>query len=148
MNILKINKKYLILMLGAMIVIFCFLFYSPIPPRSITYGIMSTLRNRIIEYTQNNGKYPSSLKELPKIRGYPNTIKDAWGEEIIYKRKGDIITLMSYGKDKKIGGENECHDMIGSFKLELPFDIIQARDIEWIQDPFEPFQNGVDTANE
>ncbi len=56
----------------------------------------------------NREKYPNYLYE-PYLEKYP---KDSWGSKIIYRQKGDDFILISYGTDKKEGGEDEEKDII------------------------------------
>ena len=113
------SKTTIILFLVLLIIgLVVFLFIDKIPPDALTRTNMVGIEQRIRKYVEDNGKLPLSLSQLQKRPGYDNSIKDGWGNTIIYYYKGSTVFLVSYGKDGKIGGEDENADISVHFTLK------------------------------
>jgi hypothetical protein len=87
-----------------------------LPPENHTASYMQPLQTRILRYAKNNNRLPASLQELPLLIGYTNRTTDVWNNEIRLIVKGTNITLMSYGKDQKVGGCGDDRDVVGTFE--------------------------------
>src|SRR5208283_4939170 len=76
---------------------------------------------RIDIYAKTNKAVPLSLDLLPKREGYSNQTTDAWGRPLMYRVTQDgIITLTSFGKDGKLGGNGEDADISVSYFTKRP----------------------------
>ena len=136
---MKIFKKYLFLVVLAVI---GFLIWTSLTPsvsacgegyvmskKSLTYCDM--MRNSIAlkMFKLDNGVYPSTkegneaLLSNPNVLKYPNYASDAylehlltdsWGSEIVYLKTEDGFELISYGADRKEGGDDEDADIFYS----------------------------------
>ena len=110
-------------------------FMNPLPP----YGGVSKkdrvclnmdgITQPLKMFKLDNGVYPSSKEGLeallsnPDVLKYPNYASiayleylptDSWGTEIVYVKTKDGFELISYGADKKEGGEDEGADIFYS----------------------------------
>ena len=120
---------------GATLLLFSLL--ESIPPHKITLTTMNILKERIMLYTEQEGKLPDDLSNLPKIPNKHNASRDAWGNEIIYKREdGNYeVVLISYGQDKKQGGIGRDTDLLGRFHpTDVQGNFLKGR-VSWAQDP-------------
>jgi len=133
---MKILKKYLFL---AVLFILGVLFFLPLILPLHTCGgvskrdlVCSSMRGNaqaLKMFKLDNGVYPSTKEGLeallsnPDVVKYPNYPrtpyyekfpKDAWGTEIVYVKTKDGFELISYGADKKEGGEDEYADIFYS----------------------------------
>jgi general secretion pathway protein G len=71
---------------------------------------------RIDLYAKAHGTIPASLDVLPNRDGYTNRTTDGWGRPLIYSIGNDgLLTLTSYGKDGKPGGEGADADIVKSY---------------------------------
>jgi len=98
----------------------------PLSKKSVSIARISMIETALDSFKLNNKTYPSTqegLKALiknPNKEKYPNCntpylpkyIKDAWGSEFIYTQKGESFKIISYGADKKEGGEGENEDIV------------------------------------
>jgi len=79
--------------------------------RSSTKTSMQTIKNSLMLYEQEKGEYPKTLRALLDsgiLKGGPKVIKDAWGQNFIYRVTSDgknPYELSSYGPDGKSGGK-------------------------------------------
>ncbi|MCD4737474.1 MAG: type II secretion system protein GspG [Bacteroidales bacterium] len=95
------------------------LFVDKISPYDLTITRINGVTFRIKNYVTDNGHLPDNLYILPKRERYDNSIKDGWDKEIIYNvTKNGVVTLKSFGKDKKPGGEGDNSDIIMSFNVK------------------------------
>jgi hypothetical protein len=86
-------------------------------PQTITWRIMNKIRDSVERYRQEKGKLPDDLsdvdvvkdKEVP-VNGKKQPI-DIWGDPIHYQVDGMNLTLVSYGRDGKQGGEGYDADL-------------------------------------
>lgn len=87
-----------------------------VPPKSYTKGTMQMLVWRIHKYYETTGELPLNLSKIPERKGYDNSLKDGWGKSILYRINPDnSVTLVSYGKNKKVGGVGDNADIEISF---------------------------------
>ncbi len=76
---------------------------------------VDSLKNAVVTYNIEKGKYPSDLKALveasgdddPVVEGGENALYDPWGVEYKYERKGKRIVIISAGPDGEFGGEDD-----------------------------------------
>ena len=103
-------------------------------------SVMWVTKRRIIQYIRVHGHLPESLSQLPEMKGYDNSVKDAWGKALIYKvlPSGDI-SLTSLGRDGQIGGSGEDTDMTGIFSPLNADGHPQDELADWKVDPI-PFK--------
>ena len=92
------------------------LFVDTIPPTSITWRNMGGLNRRIIEFTRQHHRLPISLEVLPIPTDELNALTDGWKEPIQYSHDTNgVVTLRSFGSDKRAGGEARAADIECSF---------------------------------
>ena len=91
-----------------------------LPPENITATRMDCIKQGIEKYAKVNGKTPNRLSDLPASDSHSININDAWGNEIVLAVQGEVVTLTSFGKDKKPGGVGENLDVIGIFEVRPP----------------------------
>ncbi|HQR73666.1 MAG TPA: type II secretion system major pseudopilin GspG [Sulfurovum sp.] len=90
---------------------------------------MNDLKKRFDMFSLDNGTYPDTeegfeaLLSNPDADKYPNyrekpylkeLPKDSWKTPFIYIKKGSDIELISYGADRKEGGEESNKDILFS----------------------------------
>lgn len=90
---------------------------------------MNDLKKRFDMFKLDNGVYPDTeegfeaLLSNPDAEKYPNyrtqpylkeLPKDAWKTPFVYINQGDAIEIISYGADRKEGGENNNKDILFS----------------------------------
>ena len=123
------------LVVGAMFLV------DVVPPRSQTDCAMHMSRRRILRYAAKHNALPAKISETEEIAGYDKSIKDAWGHDLIYTiaTNGDV-TVMSLGKDNRLGGSNDDADMVGVFPSKKPDGSWSEELVEWKFDPFEQFR--------
>jgi len=97
---------------------------------NLTCTQMSDIASSLLTlFKMDNGVYPTTEEGLnalvsnPNVLKYPNypetpyhkkLPKDAWGNYFIYIKTKDGFELISYGADKKEGGEDEGADILYS----------------------------------
>ena len=136
---MKIHKKSLCILFFLIlpIVIIALFFKSSntiVPLSSITEGTLFVLTTRIRRYVKLNDEVPSNLSNLPILKDaindyiVANDNIDAWDNDFIYEVNDKEVTLISLGRDGKVGGEGEDADIIEKFNafinLDDPFCII------------------------
>jgi general secretion pathway protein G len=90
---------------------------------------MNDLKKRLDMFKLDNGSYPDTeegfeaLLSNPDPDKYPGyrakpylkkLPKDAWKTPFVYIKKGDSVEIISYGSDKKEGGEENGKDILFS----------------------------------
>ena len=90
---------------------------------------MNDLKKRFDMFKLDNGTYPDTeegmeaLLHNPDADKYPNyrakpylqkIPKDSWKTPFVYIKKGDSVELISYGADRKEGGEGNGKDILFS----------------------------------
>jgi general secretion pathway protein G len=90
---------------------------------------MDDLKKRLDMFKLDNGVYPDTeegfeaLVQNPdedKYPGYPakpylkKVPKDSWKTPFVYINKGDDVEIISYGADRKEGGEENAKDILFS----------------------------------
>jgi len=133
-----INKVEYIFTLMAIIIVLPFLIFvlAPASPCideeaqvSLTCTQMSGIANNLEIFKLDNGIYPSTEEGLNALISNPNALKypnyaetpyykklpkDAWANYFIYVKTKDGFELISYGADRKEGGEDEGADILYS----------------------------------
>ena len=72
-------------------------------------------------YLRQHHQYPAALTELPERVGYMNRTTDGWKRSLIYSvDTNGVITLMSLGRDGKVGGTGEDQDVSRRFRTKNP----------------------------
>ena len=95
--------------------------------RKLACTQMGSVKQALKMFKLDNGTYPETDEGLeallsnPDPDKYPNYSgspylekmpKDSWGTPIIYIKDGNDFKLISFGADKKEGGEDEGQDII------------------------------------
>ena len=67
-------------------------------------------------YKEDNGNYPTTKEGTDALINHPNKYlirkpRDAWGADILYRRTEQGFEFISYGADRKKGGEDEFKDI-------------------------------------
>jgi general secretion pathway protein G len=90
---------------------------------------MDDLKKRLDMFKLDNGMYPDTeegfeaLVKNPDADKYPNypakpylkkIPKDSWKTPFVYINKGDDVEIISYGADRKEGGEENAKDILFS----------------------------------
>ena len=90
---------------------------------------MNDLKKRLDMFNLDNGVYPdteegfAALLSNPDTEKYPNyrakpylkkAPKDSWRTNFIYIKKADDVEIISYGADRKEGGEENSKDILFS----------------------------------
>ena len=90
---------------------------------------MNDLKKRFDMFSLDNGSYPDTeegfdaLLSNPDAEKYPNyrakpylkkMPKDSWKTAFIYLKKGDDVEIISFGSDRKEGGEENSRDILFS----------------------------------
>jgi hypothetical protein len=68
---------------------------------------LESMGYEIEDFQQEQGRYPDSLNEVPRLAG----LSDVWGGAYQYRRKPDGFELASLGADGKPGGEGAAADI-------------------------------------
>ncbi|WP_297486725.1 type II secretion system major pseudopilin GspG [Thermococcus sp.] len=94
--------------------------------RDLVCSQMSSVAQALKMFRLDNGMYPDTEEGLqalmhnPDREKYPNYSsqpylekmpKDSWRTPIVYVKEGDKFDLISYGADRKEGGEGEAADI-------------------------------------
>jgi hypothetical protein len=86
-------------------------------PEGRTRLFIQQLFVRINFYTETNKEVPPSLAALPPAG--MNMTNDAWGRPIQYRiNTNSTITLLSFGRDGKPGGQGEDADIAQTYRLK------------------------------
>ena len=111
-------------------------------PESVTSASMHMIKRRILKYVNIYNVIPGGLSDLPTIGGFSNRIKDGWGREIILKidyddlAYGDLVLLISYGKDGVEGGGGDDADIVGIFPVKNKRgQWLQGLMCKWVKSP-------------
>jgi hypothetical protein len=104
-------------------------------PENYTSTCIYVLKRRILLYAKENNQLPKTLDELPLHDGFVNRTTDVWDNEIMMKNEGTTVSLISYGKDKKLGGVGDNRDVIGIFDTKTPFGAWANEDTFWEKKP-------------
>lgn len=87
-----------------------------VPPTGLTRTTMFVIEQRIFIYIHEHGQIPQNLGQLPNLDGFYNSIRDGWGNPILYfVDTNGVITLKSFGADGQPGGIGQSEDIIQSF---------------------------------
>ncbi len=94
--------------------------------RKITCLTMNDIKKRLDMFELDNGIYPDTEEGLeallsnPDSEKYPNyrktpysekVQKDPWGTPFVYIKEGDKFELVSFGADRKEGGDGKGADI-------------------------------------
>ena len=122
-------------------------------PKSVTSASMYMIKRRILKYVNIYNALPKELSDLPFIGGFSNRIKDGWGREIIFEidyddlAYGDLVSLISYGKDGIEGGDRDDADIVGIFPVKNEDgQWLQGLMCKWIKSPItdEEIEEGIE----
>ena len=95
--------------------------------RKLACTQMGSIKQGLKMFKLDNGSYPETdegieaLVANPDADKYPNyssspyldkVAKDSWGTQIIYIKEGNEFKLISFGADKKEGGEDDGKDIV------------------------------------
>ena len=94
------------------------LFVETATPKERTHAAMHMMKRRVLRYAHTNGRLPTSVDELPVIKGFDESVTDGWGRPIRISVEGDTVTFSSYGRDGRPGGEGEDADITGVFSAK------------------------------
>jgi hypothetical protein len=87
-----------------------------IPPKDYTISNMMHLKRRVMLYAQAHNELPKSIRALPPMEGYDNSILDGWKREIIFEvSKEGVVTFRSLGRVGVVGGVGEDSEIVRSF---------------------------------
>jgi len=95
-------------------------------PKKSTSISISMVEVALDTFLGDNGIYPSDEEGLDALLKnvnrekyiyyngpyLPKYIRDGWGEDFIYLNKGKTFMILSYGADKKEGGEGDNEDIL------------------------------------
>ena len=98
---------------------------------------MYPLKKRIHLYTATYNKLPQNLEVLMPLAGDDNRIIDVWGNKINLEISVSTVSLISYGKDKKLGGIDENLDVVGIFDARIDQNVWANENTPWTQKPLE-----------
>lgn len=111
-------KKSIVAFILLVVILFivAHFFSGTIPPDALTRTTMIGIARRVREYTKTHKYLPEDILTLPEQEGYSNSIKDGWGNKILYMiTEDEMVILASFGKDRKPGGIGKNIDIIRSF---------------------------------
>lgn len=92
-----------------------------------TKNQMHALKTALEQYYADNSEYPTGEQGLQALLTNPGELanytpggylsgkkvpKDAWGKDFLYESDGAEYTIISYGKDKKLGGKDFGKDIV------------------------------------
>jgi hypothetical protein len=104
-----------------------------ITPVEMTRASIGETFYRVYLYGKANHKIPYSFNVLPIRDGYGNCTTDGWNRGLILEIKDDkVMTLTSYGKDGKLGGEGEDSDISESHWLRREDGSLWVGDEMWV----------------
>ncbi len=70
-------------------------------------------------FVATNGRAPSNLEELARYEPAVSTLKDGWGNPLVYQvESSGVVSITSLGKDKRPGGPGQNADSVWSFALK------------------------------
>ncbi len=147
------KKIVLVLILAAFSSIIVLKANSVNSPESVTSASMHMIKRRILKYVNIYNALPEGLSDLPTIGGFSNCIRDGWGREIIFEidyddlAYGDLVSLISYGKDGIEGGDGKDVDIVGIFPVKNEDgQWLQGLMCKWIESPLadEEIDGGIE----
>lgn len=104
-----------------------------ISPVEMTHTAIGETFYRVHLYGKQSHKIPDSFDVLPVREGYANQTTDGWKKNLILEIKDDkIMTITSYGKDGKPGGEGEDADVSKSHWLRREDGRLWVDDDMWV----------------
>lgn len=113
-----------------------------ITPREMTLTAIGESFSRIHIFAKANNKLPESMTELPRRDGYLNRTTDGWSQELLYEVSNvGIVSLSSYGADRKPGGIGEDADITRTYQSIDENGRFIAGDEMWIVHGEIPIQN-------
>ena len=121
-------------MAGLAFLYLMFIYESRIPPEVITWKNMERCKASIVKYFREEKKLPINIRDIEKY-DKQKTFLDGWQQYFQYSVNEGLITLKSFGQDKKIGGEKESKDIEGVFFIDVKSPIYFDGEIKWKKDP-------------
>lgn len=91
-----------------------------IPPTSLTVTRMEMIKRRILQHASAHGSLPADLVDLPIMERHDNSVEDGWRNPITLQVESNTISLVSFGKDGKPGGQGQAADIICRFPAKQP----------------------------
>ncbi len=107
-----------------------------VPPQALTHARMHGMKRRILHFAVARGELPKTVAELPRFKGFDNSVVDAWGWPIRMSIEGDKVTLSSYGRDGIQGGSGEDADMVAVFLARDEAGVWADELCKWEIDPY------------
>jgi len=102
---------------GSLVAVLIFwAFSSTASPHDVTLTRLISIEYRIRSYILEHGKPPTSLTEIVHRLGYNDSLKDGWGNEILYVFSEGRLTLTSFGPD---GSLNTSDDIIRDWETAV-----------------------------
>ena len=120
---LKVISKIEKLLIWFFISLFSLLFLAAITPcmyssghvkKDLTCVNMKNRENALKKYKTENAEFPATEEGMRVLILNSNLLKypkDAWNKKIIYVKSKEGFELISYGADRKKGGEDESDDI-------------------------------------
>jgi len=76
---------------------------------------------RIRQYVARHHRLPPTLTDLPELaEDRDSSTLDGWGRPIGYAIEGEVVTLVSLGRDGLPGGDGEDCDVQTTFTVSEP----------------------------
>ena len=101
------------------VLLFEFVFVEKIPPDALTRTRMCGIEYRIRDYYAKERRLPENLSVLPELRddNRDYSLADGWGRPIQYTIEGRTVSLLSWGKDGRPGGNGQDADITVTFTV-------------------------------
>ena len=119
-----------------------------ITPIEMTHTAIGETFYRVHLYGKQRRKVPDSFDVLPVREGYANKTTDGWDRKLILEIKDDkVMTITSYGKDGKPGGEGEDADISESHWLRKEDGSLWVGDEMWVVESKIPSPRGAEGSS-
>ena len=136
---MRVRKSIWLWLIGALALVgVAMLFVDTIPPHSVTHLSMHMGKRRVLRYAQEHGRLPSALGDTKAIEGFHSSIKDGWGTPLEYRvDTNGLVMFRSLGRDRRLGGDGDHADMVGSFPAKKADGSWSDEFVDWTHDPFD-----------
>lgn len=109
MRVSRVIVAILAMSLAAALSLSC---VETIPPRAMTQTRLTIIEYRVRNYYLKHGQLPSTLTDLPPLdENRDSSFLDGWANPIRYSTDGVMISLLSLGRDGRIGGTGQDADL-------------------------------------